>query len=88
MIRKIFTGEKGSRTNTNASIHLTSLMQAIGRLDDKLLNTFVLIHDLSKIVTAVKERDAPRAGQLVQDHVCRFNRLMEEKRKKGRSEVR
>ncbi len=39
--------------------------------------------DLAEIVGAVEDGDAPMAARLVQDHVCRFNRLMEGKRRKG-----
>jgi DNA-binding FadR family transcriptional regulator len=53
--------------------------------DEKILKEN--FEDLRKILAAVKERDTAKAGLLVQEHVCRFNRLMEEKRK-GRVEVK
>ncbi|MBN2126534.1 MAG: FadR family transcriptional regulator, partial [Deltaproteobacteria bacterium] len=38
--------------------------------------------DLRRIVKAVEERKASRAGVLVQDHVRKFNRIMEENARK------
>jgi DNA-binding GntR family transcriptional regulator len=39
-------------------------------------------NDLVEIVEAVEKGEALRAANLVQDHVARFNKLMEEKRQK------
>lgn len=43
-------------------------------------------HDLCEIVKAVEERQASRAALLVQNHVYRFNRLMEENRERQAGE--
>jgi GntR family transcriptional repressor for pyruvate dehydrogenase complex len=39
-------------------------------------------NDLVEIIRAVEEGQASKAARLVQDHVCRFNKLMEQKRRK------
>ena len=39
-------------------------------------------NDLVEIIRAVEERQASKAVHLVQEHVCRFNKLMEQKRRK------
>jgi len=39
--------------------------------------------DLCKIAEALQKRDPQRAQRLVQDHIKRFNRIMEEERGKA-----